>query len=253
MMSQDNNSNIREQIIIPDGFKKNRFDYLSDIELAAAFSKNKNNFAIFEKLLLELVDNNIQLDNLLEAIIYRELTSSLDAIKLLIKYGIDVNCVYDGRSFPLVDCCVSPMNSIETFEILIEAGANVNKKNEYGETVLMKCIVNCTKDLEIIKLLIRKGSKINCQDYKGNTELILCFKSNSNNLIKYHIIELLLDNKADVYLKNIKGKNILDIVKRKISSDNSNIYSLIFDYKNLKNDHFCEFDIDFIYNCISKN
>ena len=134
-------------------------------------------------------------------------------------------------------------------EYLIESGADVKNKNKSGGTALMICIGNVTKDLylEIIKLLIRKGSEINCQDFYGNTTLMLSFKSNLNKLIKYDIIKLLLDNKADIYLKNKKGKNILDIVKNSIGSDNSDIYSLIFNYKNLKNDHFCEFDIDFIY------
>ena len=71
-MNKDTNSNIREQIIIPDDHNEKFLKNLSDIELAISFSKNENNFKIFKKLLLKLVDKNTQLNKLLDEIIYRE-------------------------------------------------------------------------------------------------------------------------------------------------------------------------------------
>ena len=63
------------------------------------------------------------------------------------------------------------------------------------------------------------------------------------------MIKILLDNKADIYIKNNKDENILDIVKNKIDDDKQNydIYSLIFNYKNLVNTLHCEYDFNFIY------
>ena len=83
---------------------------------------------------------------------------------------------------------------------------------------------------------------------------MIWFESKLNKLIKYDIIKLLLDNKDYMYIKDENGCDILGIIKKTIGMDydketceNSNIYSLIFNYKNLENLHLCEFDINFIY------
>ena len=247
--------NIRDQIIIPDNKSKFDFENLSNIELAVRFSKNKNNLDIFEKLLLKTdIKNDIINEILIKVLVYED-TASIDAIKLLINYGADVNHK-DSEGWSVFSyCCINPINSIELTELLIENRAKINSKNKFGRIPLIH-LVKYSKnhdDLEIIKLLIRKGSKINHKDDLNETVLIKCFENNNNVLIRYDIIKILLDNKADIYIKNYENYNILDILKRKITNDKqsdeySDIYSLIFNYKNIDNDHYCEFDVNFIYN-----
>ena len=245
----DDNFNIRDQIIIIDKKSTLNLDYLSDIELSARFSKNKNNFEIFKTLLEINKKNNNLINNTLRTTIIDERTISFDTIKLLIAYGADVNHRDKSGSTILFDCCLCPINNIEIIKYLIESGANVNIENIYKYTPLMKLCKNSLNydDLEKIKLLVSKGSKINCQDGYGQTSLMECFVKSRDYLLIFNIIKLLLDNKADIYIKNKKGKNIFDIVKDTIGV-NSNIYSLIFNYMNLENDHLCESDINFIYN-----
>ena len=246
---------IRDQITILDD-DSSYLSTLSNLEYIAANFKNKNNLIIFEKLLSET--NNLDkkiINDLMKTILYNESTTSIDAIKLLVKYGADVNYQDDESSWsPLLTCTIHPINSIETIEFLIESGANVNIKNASQNTALTDIVTASTKinDLEIIKLLIRKGSHVNCKNINGNTSLILSLYSLRNVSIRYDIIKILLDNKADIYIKNEVGENVLDITKRKIGV-NSDIYSLIFNYKNIKNDHLCTCDIDFIYNIFIKN
>ena len=180
--------------------------------------------------------------------------SSIEAIKLLIKHGADVN--YEGNSYwtSPIYCCLNSEN-IELTELLIENGADVNINYEcYSPLIHFIQRFPDNNFLEITKLLIRKGSKINYKDDNGNTALMICFEIKYDESIKFDIIKLLLDNKVDIYIKNSKGKNILKIIQDKIIKDkigildkNYDIYSLIFNYKNLENDHFCECDINFIY------
>lgn len=231
------------------------------------YSKNENNFNILEKLLLKITDVNIISDLLITTILNMRLTTSYDAIKLLLKYGADVNYIKDSWT-PLICSCFHSKNNIETIQILIENGANVNSKSNTGRTAFMYLVrdVSSLDDLEVIKLLIRKKSQINCQDKSGQTPLMACLEWSSNIFIRYDLVKILLDNKANIYMKNNYNENILDIIEKKKNSDifmknnfnentlniiemekNSDVYSLIFYYKNLINDTYCEFDINFIY------
>ena len=250
----DHDLDIRKQIIITDDVAKREFHIINkhnNLELAVRFSKNKINLQIFEKLLLKINNDTNKkkiLNGLLRTtILYEKETASLDAIKLLIQHGADVNYTDYHCWFPLVNCCIKPINNIETIEFLIESGVYVNSKSNQNQNALMHLVMEHSENLEIFKLLIRKGIQINCKDINNNTALMICFKSEKNKLIRYDIIKLLLDNKADIYIKNDEGKNIFDIVKDAIG-ENTDIYSLIVNYKNLENDHLCESDINFIYN-----
>ena len=242
---------IRNKIIMPFGTSKSFTSYFSNCELAAIYSKNNNNFRIF-KLLLKC--NYIETLNETFRIIVRftGTTASIDAVKLLISYGVNINNKDDTNRTPLMDAMqflyLNDRISIETINLLFEHGADVNIKSNTGKIALSYAINNSytLENLEIIKLLVRKGSNINNKDWKYNTPLIKCFNSRSNTLIKYKTIKLLLDNKADIYIKNKKGEVILNLVKKNIHC-NTDIYSLIFNYKNIKNDHLCECDINFIY------
>ena len=249
---------IREQLIIPADCPESVLSYPA-IELAAIYSNDKNNLIILEKL-LEINKNESTINELLIKIIENiDTTSSIDAIKLLIKYGANVN--YSGHpnwTAPIY-CCIYFKN-IEIMELLIENGADINIKSESNYiplTYLQSPFTysNSKKDFEIIKLLIRKGirsgkrscSQINFQNDIGMTPMMLCFHYNYNYQLPYtyDLTKLLLDNKADIYIKNNKGHNILKYLENNVIYDK--YYSLIFNYKNLVNDHFCECDIDFIY------
>ena len=181
-------------------------------------------------------------------------SANFDVVKLLIERGANINYVNSGGKTALSLMCKYKWQR-ETNKIailLIEKGATINIKDENEQTELMNLIRNFKNndDLEIMKLLISKGTQsnyVNCKNKNFKTSLMMCFEYDYKISTRYYIIKLLLDNKADIYIKNINGENILDIVKKNIEQ-NSDIYSLIFNYKNLKNDHLCEFDIDFIYN-----
>ena len=247
----DYNSSMRSQIKILTNLSICHLKNYSDLELAAIFSKDNNNLKILEKL-LKTNKNEQTINELLMLTMQFDETSSIYAIKLLIKYGADINYTNGCWSAPIY-CCIH-LKNIKLIELLIENGVDINiKSSGFGNSPLMYLIAQSKEydDLEIIKLLIRKGSQVNYRNMKGKTALMLCFKLRFNDLIKYDIIKLLLYNKADIYIQNNKGKNILKHQENNI--EYQKCYSLIFNYRNLENDHFCECDIKFIYNHITSN
>ena len=243
-----NDSDIRNQIIIEDNNCVN--DNLSNLELLAKYSKNKKNLKLFKKLLLK--DINIsQINKLLnDTITYVDSTASIDVIKFLIKSGADIN--FQDSFFgwtALMNCSLRYMNSIETINFLINNGADANIKSKFDKTALIYFMEKASdKDVfEIIKLLIRKSSQIYYKNKNGYSILMNCFNIIcQDKLVMYNMIKLLLDNKLDIYVRNYSNKNILNIVEQTFGK-NSDIYSLIFNFKNIIGDHFCEYDIYFIY------
>ena len=249
MKKTDRNYDIKSKIIIPKNCKLN-LNQISDIELAAIYSKNTKNFNILKRLLKEIEKNEkmIVVDEILgTAVYYLDSTANFNAVKLLINYGADINYIDSFGHTYLSDCCLWDTPNIKIINFLIENGANVNiNKNSLQPLTIMIMYCSEYSDLEIIKLLIRKGADVNHRDSHFEMPLMICCEKDNDNLFKYDLIKLLLDNKADVYIKNKKSKNILNVIEDNIHK-NSKIYSLIFNYKNIKGDHFCEFDIDFIY------
>ena len=282
----DQFDNLRNKIIITD--KCDSLYKYSDIELAAKYSKNVNNLNIFKLMIKTDYYNNSKIINklLIFTVDYIDTTSSIDLVELLIKYDIDSNYYsYNNinyientiKSFDydlvkliidkganisnlnrrlddygysllyLIFCKQSLEKRQEIINLLIINGININIKDNFGQSELSKRIQNAKNtDFEFIKLLIIKGNHVNLQDSYSNTPLMTCINFTKKSLM-YDIIKLLLENKPDIYIKNKKGKNILNYAKTKFGKY-SDFYSLIFNYKNIINDHLCEFDVRFIYN-----
>ena len=135
--------------------------------------------------------------------------------------------------------CVDSTASIDVIEFLIKFGADVNFQDCLGWTAIMNCSLNPINSIEKIKILINNGADVNIKSKVGKTALTYFIAISAK--INFEIIKILLDNKADIYITNI-----LSIIEDKIGK-NSDIYSLVFNYKNIKNDHFCEYDVNLIY------
>ena len=244
---------IRNQIVIPCNKSSSLKNGYSNIQLAIKYSNNEHNFNIFKKLLSE-TDTYDMHDLLISTICDFGSTSNINVVKLLIESGANINYKTRGDWTPIICACFYPEDNSEIIKLLIESGADINSKSKTGAIALAYLIEysSVNADLDIIKLLIRKGSLINNRDVNGHTPLMSCFQNNNIKLIRYDIIKLLLDNKADIYIRNNHSGNILGVVRDKIG-EKSDIYSLIFYYKNISNDVFCEYDINFIYEYQYKN
>ena len=82
---------------------------------------------------------------------------------------------------------------------------NINSKNNYGKTALF--YVN---KYDMANLLLYKGANVNILDNNNNTAIIniIGFKiNNDNNKEKVKIIKLLIDNGANIHIKNKEGND----------------------------------------------
>lgn len=158
------------------------------------------------------------------------LNGHYDIVKLLIKYGANVN-IQDTAGFTALHLSVEH-NKITS--LLIDTGANINQQNNAGDTPLMCCksnhktaiyLVNKGADIEItnirgdnalhtsalhgnlkaIKLLLEKGTNIDRQNKYGYTALILSATTHNPNMVK-----ILLNNGANINILDKHGESAYD-------------------------------------------
>jgi serine/threonine-protein phosphatase 6 regulatory ankyrin repeat subunit B len=123
--------------------------------------------------------------------------SSREVVAELVKSGADVN-VQDNEG---ESALMYAYNDVVKMEELIKAGANVNLQNNEGKTVLMKVAGSfCGEHPPLTDLLLKENRKI----FKENKKT---FKENEKAL------ELLIENGADVNIKDNKGRNAIMYVK----------------------------------------
>lgn len=182
------------------------------------------------KLLLENgADINIKNADGNTALIFAANMGYADNVRLLLRYNAKVD-EKNNEGFTALMYAAKIGYKLMIY-ILLEAGANVNEKNKYG-TVLMfgasarspvkryvkfhnsaefkKCMVN-EAEIDIIELLLQKGAlNINEQNYLGETALMKAAHDN----ISEEAVALLLENGADVTLRNHNGDTALDIARK---------------------------------------
>lgn len=125
-----------------------------------------------------------------------------------IKLGGDLNSRWRGMT-PLYNACRSGWGDI--VELMINRGADVNAKS-YGETPLLKVAGKKVNDVTLAKILLGNGAKVNVQDSQGNTPLYHAIMNKNGKMIT-----LLLDNGADMYIKNKRGDNAARFILSKKS------------------------------------
>lgn len=147
------------------------------------------------------------------------------AMKILIKYGGDINTIDKDGNNLLMKC---GNNNDKIVKMLISRKVNLNHHNRHNDTpltylikhkydhsliesIINKCNVrNCgvlslikdsENDIKLLELLLKKGININTIDSNGNTPLMLALKKGYNNKAKF-----LIDHKSKINARNKKGQ-----------------------------------------------
>ncbi|XP_046563153.1 serine/threonine-protein phosphatase 6 regulatory ankyrin repeat subunit B-like isoform X2 [Haliotis rubra] len=130
-------------------------------------------------------------------------------VKLLLPVS-DVNAQdSDGNTALHFSSLSDEPHSHEVIQALLKEGANVQMQNRKGQTPLHCAARN--KCMECVELLL-PVSDVNAQDTDGNTALHFSFLSDEPH--SHEVIQALLENGADVGIKNKKGETPLHCAAR---------------------------------------
>lgn len=103
---------------------------------------------------------------------------------------------------------------IEILKTIIITGVDINAKSDDGRNALHKCIEGLQltyNHMDTLRLLVKqKGIDINAQDHYGLTPLHVAASIGNRDAIA-----CLLDNGANINLKNCRGENPLDFASRR--------------------------------------
>lgn len=92
------------------------------------------------------------------------------------------------------------MTNIDVIKTLIEYGADIHKANKNGGT----CLINAVQSAELCQILLDHGVALNKADMSGNVALHYAVKEG-----RIDSVRLLLQNGANVHIKNENGDDVL--------------------------------------------
>lgn len=170
----------------------------------------KKNIIIVFLLILSLfvfaADKNV---SKIDKDFYKAATNcDIELTQKLLSSGANINANAGGLGWTAMMKIVfgkQEAGQIEMLKFLIENKADVNTLNDFQQIALHIAVANDTR-LEEIKMLVDAGSNINAITETGATPLI-----NAAFWVNTKAVEFLINNKADVNIKNLKGNTALII------------------------------------------
>lgn len=125
---------------------------------------------------------------------------NLEAVRLLLKKGVDVNAT-NILGFSALEVA-SSNGHLRVVRLLLDEGAEINAKSSMGTTPLIGASYN--GHLEVVKLLLNRGADINAKDRLGETALM-----NACGEGRVKVVKLLLDKGAEINAKDRLGNTAL--------------------------------------------
>ncbi|BCS83532.1 ankyrin repeat-containing protein [Cotonvirus japonicus] len=203
--------------------RKNTLDICNELGwtalmLASANSSTKSSNETV-KLLLEANFKNKINDAFYYSCLYSGTTSNIETVKLLLKYGANINYIYEPINLiTSLNVCIyhakrdilekykstivnlsdnnKQTSSIKTIKLLLNLGADVNIKQSDGFNSLMlaTCYLN---DIDIFKLVLEKTNDINETNNNGWSALMMAAACHYTEKLS-----LLIKKGSDVNLTN---------------------------------------------------
>ncbi len=114
---------------------------------------------------------------------------AIDAVKMMIDHGANVNLVGDEGLTPvMISARVTYRVGVEMTALLIRKGANVNARASKGSTPLIFAswgVATHYQDeyVKVVRLLIKNGAKVNVKNQMGDTPLSIAKSGNWNKIV----------------------------------------------------------------------
>jgi ankyrin repeat protein len=146
----------------------------------------------------------------LTPLLIASINEKYNIVKYLISKGANVNAqgsIKHGYiDTPLMFYC--HRNNLEMIKFLVKNGANLEISNFYGSTPFMGSIQ--LNNLNLAQYLLDAGADINAYDSHKLTSLMIAAIDYTYNNYSNSIIEFLIDNGADLDVKNYSGNTFLE-------------------------------------------
>ena len=135
----------------------------------------------------------------------------------LVISSMDFDIVLEKDLFGMI-CNYCETNDYVSLERLLNYKTiDLEEKTKQGWTPLMIAAYNGS--LESASLLIKSGADVNAKNY-NLTSVLMYAKNNALISNSYKLIDKLIDNGANIYHRDIHGKNVIDWVK----NENENLF-----------------------------
>jgi ankyrin repeat protein len=128
-------------------------------------------------------------------LLYASAFGSVEAMRVLLEAGADVNAAESLGAVPLHWSACDPAR----VKLLLEHGAQVNVKNPQGRTPLMVAS-SCEGGADSIRMLLERGADINVQQQNGSTALLDAATYGGPSIVR-----LLLEAGAKANIANQQG------------------------------------------------
>lgn len=191
----------------------------------------------FLHLLIDQIDSS-ELEAL-EAVFNKDIVTVyraklVELIKYALSIGIDINAEnYDGDTALYT---AANNGTVDMVELLIQSGANVNHQDGFGYSALHKVVAEQTETLCVVAFFTTLDPSCLLQD---DEELCAQVKNREK------VIEILIQNGADLSIENADDETVLDYLNYTIEEVNEAFNYYEFD--GVYSIKLCGFSID-IYN-----
>ncbi|KAL7948250.1 ankyrin repeat protein [Trichoderma barbatum] len=145
-----------------------------------------------DKALKRCPNPNLKDGDRLASIHHAVMSSQADAIKILAKFGANMNTttpIKDGKATPLMLATRhTGLDKTLGYTLCSDSlsyGADVNKADVYGNTALHKRILDSSPDLHAIKRLFNAGADVNDNNSSGHTPLLYASRGNHESIFDY--------------------------------------------------------------------
>jgi len=174
-----------------NGAKDLKSDFNLESLLYYAIDNCQNNyFKTIELLINNGAAVNCHHSKLLETPLHKlcaRIKPQIDVITMILEKGAKVNAINISGKTPVFYCSFN--YSVELLKLLVKYGADINIKDKYKNTLLHDDYINCFDEHfeEFLKVLISLNFDINSKNSTGVTPLELCEnKKIGDILIKYN-------------------------------------------------------------------